>query len=112
MVKFCLLRNCASFFCISSFAWLVFSSTEALEKAYEPISKAKVKGSSITVDYCGSRSKKANEVKQFNKGPINPLELYVAGFPASTSKDVIKVIFRSAKSITFPHKATNIRPTS
>lgn len=35
--------------------------------------------------------------------PINPLELYVQGFPPSTTKDEMKILFKTATDITFPH---------
>ncbi|VDM37723.1 unnamed protein product [Toxocara canis] len=89
----------------SSFAWLIFASEEHCDKAFEVISKQSVNGKQLTVDFCGVKSKHPPKQTDRNQQPINPLELYVSGFPASTSKDQIKVLFRSATSVTFPPAA-------
>ncbi|KHN89166.1 hypothetical protein Tcan_18629 [Toxocara canis] len=88
-----------------TFAWLIFASEEHCDKAFEVISKQSVNGKQLTVDFCGVKSKHPPKQTDRNQQPINPLELYVSGFPASTSKDQIKVLFRSATSVTFPPAA-------
>lgn len=34
--------------------------------------------------------------------PINPLELYISGFPPNTTKEQMQLIFRSATGVVFP----------
>jgi len=87
-----------------SFAWLIFSSDETCDKAFDSVSKAQLQGKSLTVDFCGSKSKnsgKHGDAKS-NSQPINPLELYVHGCPPDVTKEQLKLVFRTATDIKFP----------
>ncbi|VDO59306.1 unnamed protein product [Haemonchus placei] len=89
----------------SSFAWIVFRNEAACSKAYETLSKSKIGGRNLTVDFCGSKSSKAT-TKLKESLPVNPLELYINGLPANVTKSDIRNVFRAAVSINIP----NARP--
>ncbi|VDM65748.1 unnamed protein product [Strongylus vulgaris] len=85
----------------TSFAWFVFRTEASCKKAHTMLSSAKIGGKPLFVDFCGSKSAKEGVVGKAPK-PINPLELYINGLPASVTKDDIKNIFRAAVSINIP----------
>lgn len=50
--------------CVASHAWLVFSNETACDKAYKTLSKKKIEGKLLVVDFCGPKSiNKTNEKK-------------------------------------------------
>ncbi|VDN00743.1 unnamed protein product [Thelazia callipaeda] len=91
---------------IFSFAWLIFDSEDACDRAYEKVSKQVVGGRALIVDFCGAKAK-TRPHKDINQLPLKPLELFVGGLPPSTSKDQMKIIFQQATNITFPKQARN-----
>ncbi|CAJ0936517.1 unnamed protein product, partial [Mesorhabditis belari] len=89
-----------------SFGWLIFKNANACNLAYKTLSKMKIKGMPLFVDYCGKRSTQEKETATSNQQPINPLELCLQGFPPSTTQHQLKVIYRSAQTIRIqPQKA-------
>jgi len=68
-----------------------------------------VEGKALDVDFCGDKSKKdsVTEKKKHPKDetPINPLELFVAGFPSDTTKEDVKLLFKNAVEVSFPKPA-------
>ncbi|KAK6028496.1 hypothetical protein OSTOST_05454 [Ostertagia ostertagi] len=110
----------------SSFAWIVFRNEAACEKAHGTLSKAKVGGRNVIVDFCGSKSSKSPATPKAKVGgrnvivdfcgsksskspatpkesvPLNPLELYINGLPANVTKEDIRNVFRAAVSINIP----------
>ncbi|PIO67486.1 hypothetical protein TELCIR_10763 [Teladorsagia circumcincta] len=85
----------------SSFAWIVFRNEAACTKAHGTLSKAKVGGKNVIVDFCGSKSSKAPATPK-ELMPVNPLELYINGLPANVTKEDIRNVFRAAVSINIP----------
>ncbi|KAK6055990.1 hypothetical protein COOONC_06503, partial [Cooperia oncophora] len=86
----------------SSFAWIVFRNEAACTKAHGMLSKAKLGGRSLIVDFCGSRSSKA-PANPKETMPVNPLELYINGLPGNVTKEDIRNVFRAAVSIHIPN---------
>ncbi|VDN56361.1 unnamed protein product [Dracunculus medinensis] len=88
----------------SFFGWLIFADETHCDKAYDAISKQTLKGTPIKVDFCGVKSKMKKETQL----PINPLELYISGFPPNTTKEQIFIcihfIFRFC-FVTFANEA-------
>ncbi len=50
------------------FAWVMFSSTDACNKAFNAVTKAKINGKELIVDYCGQQSKTYKERMTSAKG--------------------------------------------
>jgi RNA recognition motif-containing protein len=92
-----------------TFAWVMFTTTDACNKAFSAVSKAKISGKELTVDYCGQQSKtykdrmtSAKATDGLAKKPVNPLELFVAGYPPNTTTDQIKILFPNCVSVSLP----------
>ncbi|BFZ03622.1 hypothetical protein BsWGS_06661 [Bradybaena similaris] len=84
------------------FAYATFASEEAAENNFKKIDGAVIKGSKITVDYVGSKSKLKSDKPKKKPGEIDPLRLYVSGLPGNTREADILKLFPEAVDIELP----------
>lgn len=89
---------------VMRFAYLVFSSVEKAEKAFNELQHKKLGDKEIIVDYCGAKStytKKEQPAKEQAPKVKDLKRLHVNGFSKTTKEDEIKKLFSNYVEFNF-----------
>jgi len=93
----------------SKYAFIEFSSEAAVETNKPSLEGKKVGDQEIVVDYVGSKSKHNSNQERVQKD-VDPLKLYVTGFPTTITEDGLKSLFPKSISIHMPHRSKSKQP--